>query len=190
MKGQELRDYLVSHQDQLVIPSGNNFPLVGGPTPEYNGYPFAYGPYVLPYGGVFIPGVLAKGYDTDGNPTGYTENLGNDGTLTLPYAGSTAWSFTRAFLFPASYLKLREVSLSYELPRSWITSAKLQNASISVYSRNIILWTAAKIGIDPENAYQPATSVQGSGMQFKQGVERYNVTPWSIPMGAKLNITF
>ncbi|MET3879015.1 SusC/RagA family TonB-linked outer membrane protein [Chitinophaga sp. OAE865] len=190
MKGQELRDYLVSHQDQLVIPAGNNFPLVGGPTPEYNSFPFTYGPYVLPYGGVFIPGVRAKGYDSNGNPTGYTENLGNDGTLTLPYAGSTAWSFTRAFLFPASYLKLREVSLTYELPQQVIRSAKLQRASFSVYSRNIILWTAAKIGIDPENAYQPSTAVQGSGMQFKQGIERYNVTPWAIPVGAKLNVTF
>lgn len=190
MKGQELRDYLVSHQDQLVIPSGNNFPLVGGPTPEYNSFPFTYGPYVLPYGGVFIPGVRAKGYDANGNPTGYIENLGNDGTLTLPYAGSTAWSFTRAFLFPASYLKLREVSLSYELPQRLIRQAKLQRASFTVYSRNIILWTAARIGIDPENAYQPSTSVQGSGMQFKQGIERYNVTPWAIPVGAKLNVTF
>ncbi|MEC5145006.1 SusC/RagA family TonB-linked outer membrane protein [Chitinophaga sp. 212800010-3] len=190
MKGQELRDYLVAHQDQLIIPSGNKFPLVGGPTPEYNGYPFAYGPYVLPYGGVFIPGVRASGYDANGNPTGYTENLGNTGTLTLPYAASTTWAFTRAFLFPASYLKLREVSLSYELPQRLISRAKLQRASVSVYSRNIILWTAAKIGIDPENAYQPSTTIQGSGMQFKQGIERYNVTPWAIPVGAKLNVTF
>ncbi|CAL1518473.1 SusC/RagA family TonB-linked outer membrane protein [Chitinophaga sp. MM2321] len=190
MSGQELRDYLVSHQNELIIPSGSNFPLVGGPTPEYNGYPFAYGPYVLPYGGVFIPGVTAKGYDADGNPTGYNENLGNPGTLTMPYALGTTWSFTRAFLFPASYLKLREVSLTYGLPQRMISSLKLQNASFSVYSRNIILWTAAKIGIDPENAYQPSTSVQGSGMQFMQGIERYNVTPWAIPMGAKLNVTF
>ncbi|MBC9909702.1 SusC/RagA family TonB-linked outer membrane protein [Chitinophaga varians] len=190
MKGQELRDYLVSHQDELVIPSGNKFPLVGGPTPEYNGYGFAYGPYVLPYGGVFIPGVRAKGYDANGNPTGYIENLGGPGTTTLPYAGSTAWSFTSAFLFPASYLKLREVSLSYEIPKRLLSGVKVQQASVSVYSRNIILWTAAKIGIDPENAYQPSTTVQGSGMQFMQGIERYNVTPWSIPMGAKLNVTF
>ena len=190
MKGKELRDYLVSQQDRLVLPHGNYFPLVGGPTPEYNSFPFTYGPYVLPYGGVFIPGVRATGFDSNGNPTGYTENLGNAGTLTLPYAGSTAWAFTRAFLFPASYLKMREVSLSCELPRRWISTAKLQRASFAVYSRNIILWTAAKIGIDPENAYQPSTSVQGSGMQFKQGIERYNVTPWSIPVGAKLNITF
>lgn len=190
MRGAELRNYLVNHQEEMIKPKGNHFPLVGGPTPEYNSFPFVYGAYVLPYGGVFVPGVTASGYDASGNPTGYTENLGGTGTKTLPYAGSTAWSFTQAFLFPASYLKLREVSFAYALPGKVLKALKLQQASVSVYSRNIILWTAAKIGIDPENAYQPSTDVQGSGMQFKQGIERYNVTPWAMPVGIKMNVTF
>jgi hypothetical protein len=149
----------------------------------------------LPYGGVFVPGVRASGFDAQGNPTGYIENLGQNinqpnGTQILPFAGATAWSFTRAYLFPASYLKLREVTISYQLPYRLVKAAKLQNASISVYSRNIILWTAAHINIDPENAFQPSTDVQGSGTQFKQGIERYNVNPWVIPVGFKLNIIF
>jgi hypothetical protein len=53
-----------------------------------------------------------------------------------------------------------------------------------------MLWTAAKIGVDPETAFQQESSVQGGGMQFKQGIERYNVTPWVIPVGFKLNLTF
>ena len=191
--GQQERDYLVANQDKMIKSTGNNFPLVGGPTPQYNGYPFIYGPYTLPYGGVFVPGVRASGFDAQGNPTGYIENLGQNinqpnGTQILPFAGATAWSFTRAYMFPASYLKLREITISYELPAKLIKAAKFQNASISVYSRNIILWTAAKINIDPENAFQPSTDVQGSGTQFKQGIERYNVNPWVIPVGIKLNI--
>lgn len=67
---------------------------------------------------------------------------------------------------------------------------KLQHASISVYSRNIMLWTKAKIGIDPETAFQVESGLQKSGIQFKQGIERYNVTPWSIPVGFKINVTF
>ncbi|WP_298711267.1 SusC/RagA family TonB-linked outer membrane protein [Chitinophaga sp.] len=190
MKGEDLANYLKANQDQLIRVNGNYFPLVGGPTPEYNGYPFTYGPYTLPYGGVFIPGVRPTGFDPQGNPTGYAENLGGPGTLTLPYAGSTTWSFTRAFLFPASYLKLREVALSYDIPSNIVKRIGARSAGFSIYSRNIILWTAAKIGVDPEQAYQPAAGVQGSGIQFKQGIERYNVTPWSIPLGFKLNLTF
>ncbi|WP_266365809.1 SusC/RagA family TonB-linked outer membrane protein [Tellurirhabdus rosea] len=190
LTGDALRNYLVANQDELIRIHGNYFPLVGGPTPDYGGYPFKYGPYTLPYGGVFIPGVIATGYDANGNPTGYKENLGGTGTMYLPFAGATAWSFTRAFLYDASYLKLREVSLSYDLPQAFIKKAGLQNASVSVYSRNIILWTAAKINVDPEMAFQPEAGVQGAGTQFKQGIERYNVMPWVIPVGFKLNLTF
>lgn len=192
--GQQLRDYLVANQDKMIRSTGHNFPLVGGPTPEYNGFPFTYASYTLPYGGVFVPGVRGT-YDASGNLTGYIENLGqninsSNGTATLPFIGATAWGFTRAFTFPASYLKLREISFAYELPVKAFKTAKVQSASLSVYSRNIILWTAAKINIDPENAFQPSTSVQGSGVQFKQGIERYNVNPWVIPVGVKLNVIF
>ncbi len=190
LTGQALRDYLVANQDELIRIHGNYFPLVGGPTPDYGGYPFKYGPYTLPHGGVFIPGVIATGYDANGNPTGFKENLGGPGTAILPFAGSTAWSFTRAFLYDASYLKLREVSLGYDLPQNWIKKVGLQNANFSVYSRNIILWTAAKINIDPETAFQMEAGVQGGGSQFKQGIERYNVNPWVIPVGFKLGLTF
>ncbi|GAB3899011.1 SusC/RagA family TonB-linked outer membrane protein [Larkinella knui] len=190
LTGDALRNYLVANQDKMILMNGNNFPLVGGPTPDYGGYPFKYGPYTLPHGGVFIPGVLATGYDETGKPTGYKENLGGPGTLMLPFAGATSWAFSRAVMFDASFLKLREVSLGYELPQGFVKRLGLQNANVSVYSRNIILWTAAKIGIDPEMAFQLESGVQSSGIQFKQGIERYNVTPWVIPVGFRLGLTF
>ncbi|MEP7258564.1 MAG: SusC/RagA family TonB-linked outer membrane protein [Flavitalea sp.] len=199
MTGKELRDYLVANADELVKIHDGNFPRVGWPTPERTSYPFEFSGIKLPYGGLFIPGVYATGYDAQGNPTGYAENLGEnvlnaDGsnvnaTLPLPYAAANPWDFAETTLFSASYLKMREVSLSYGLPARLAKSLRFENASFSVYSRNIMLWTAAKIGIDPENAYQPTTNTQG-GVQFKQGIERYNVTPWAIPVGVKLNVTF
>ena len=93
-------------------------------------------------------------------------------------------------MYPASYLKLREMSFAYTLPARLLKSQKIQSAVVSVYTRNVILWTAAKINIDPENAFQPSTDVQGSGTQFKQGIERYNVNPWVIPVGVKLSVVF
>lgn len=201
MSGKELRDYLVAHADELVKPHGGRFIRVGWPTPERASYPVSIAGFNLPYGGLIAPGVYAKGYDANGNPTGYIENLGENilgmddpnsttaKTIPLLYAVSNPWDFTEPTMFSASYIKLREISLSYGLPRSVISSLKIQEMSFSFYSRNIILWTKAKIGIDPENAYQPTTGTQG-GIQFKQGIERYNVTPWTIPMGIKLNVTF
>lgn len=189
MSGKELRDYLVANQDQLILMNGNRMPQVGGPTPEYNSFPFVYGPYTVPYGGVFIPGVYL---DDQGQ---YVENLGENigqpgGTKTLPLAGATPWSFTRTATFDASFLKLREVSLGYDLPQKLIQKVKLQGLNFSIYSRNLMLWTAAKINIDPENAFQPRVGDTRGGMQFAQGIERYNVYPWVIPVGFKINVTF
>lgn len=189
LEGQALRDYLVANQETMIRINGNVFPLVGGPTPDFNGYPFRYGPYTLPHGGVFVPGVIQTGTDESGNPV-YQENLGGPGTAVLPFAGATTWSFTRAFLYDASYIKLREISLGYDLPRSIVQKWGVQNVNFSVYSRNIILWTKAKINIDPEMAYQLESGVQGGVSQFKQGIERYNVTPWVMPVGFRLGITF
>lgn len=182
--GDELRDYLVNN-DLVIV--RDKFNIVGGPTEEYGGFPFEYGGNTYPYA-VFNPGVIAE-YDDDGNIIGYTENLGGAETKYIPYGDNYPWSFTKASMFDASFIKLREISLSYALPSAFVQRLRMQNASISLYSRNIILWTAAKIGIDPEFAFQPEGGVQKSGIQFKQGIERYNVTPWVLPIGFKLNLT-
>lgn len=190
LQGDALRDYLVANEETMIRINGNVFPLVGGPTPDYNGYPFKYGPYTLPHGGVFVPGVIDTGTkDANGNPV-YKENLGGPGTAMLPFAGATTWSFTRAFLYDASYIKLREISLGYDLPLKSVQKWGIQNVNFALYSRNIILWTKAKINIDPEMAYQLESGVQGGVSQFKQGIERYNVTPWVMPIGFRLGITF
>jgi len=195
MSDRELRDYLVANEDGLIRVIGNHFPLVGGPTPEYNGYPFVLSGNTVPYGGVFVPGIRQAGTDGNGDPI-YVENLGeniNDpnGTLILPYAGATTWRFPQSFLFPADFLKLREISITYHLPAKLLDRWKpVQGMNISVFSRNIMLWTKAKINIDPENAFKPSPSVQGNGMQFLQGVEQFNVNPWVMPIGARLQVTF
>jgi hypothetical protein len=183
MSGDELRDYLVNND---LVTVKDHFNIVGGPTAEYGGFPFEYGGNTYAYG-VFNPGVIAE-YDADGNVIGYVENLGGAETKIIPYGDNYPWDFNKASLFDASFIKLREVSLSYALPSSFVQRLKLQNASISLYSRNIMLWTKAKIGVDPEMAYQPEADPR-AGTQFKQGIERYNVTPWVMPIGFKLNLT-
>ncbi len=187
LSGAALRDYLVANADELIKVSGNKFNIVGGPTAEYGGFPFEYGGNTYYYG-VFNPGVIAQ-YDDKGNVIGYKENLGGPETKIIPYGDNYPWNFTSAATFDASFIKLREITLGYDFRSKLLSKAGIQNANLSVYSRNIILWTAAKIGIDPENAFQPQASVQ-AGTQFKQGIERYNVTPWVIPVGVKLGLTF
>lgn len=186
MTGEALRNYLT--ENDLIVVRGNRFNIVGGPTQEMGGFPFSYEGQSFPYGGVFNPGVIAQ-YDDDGNIVGYTENLGGAGTQYIPYSDNYPWDFMRAAMFDASYVKLREISLGYDLPTNFVRRLGISNANIAIYSRNIILWTKSKIGIDPETAFQQETGAQ-AGSQFKQGIERYNVTPWVIPVGFKLGVNF
>jgi TonB-linked SusC/RagA family outer membrane protein len=49
----------------------------------------------------------------------------------------------------ASYIKLRNISLSYTLPKNWLTALKINNATLSVQGQN--LFTITKyVGLDPE----------------------------------------
>ncbi len=173
--GKELRDWLVAHEDEWIK---HGFHVVGGPTPEYGGFPETWSGYTV-YDGTFVPGVVQ-------NPDGtYSELLGdNNPQPYIPWVVSYPWDFMTPSTFDADFVKLREVSLSYHLPKDLVKKVRLQDVLVSVYSRNIMIWTKAKIGIDPERAFQ----AEASG--FKQGIERYNVEPWVIPVGFKLNLTF
>ncbi len=187
LTGDALVNYLKANAGELIKVNGNKFNIVGGPTEEYGGFPFKYGGNTYPYA-VFNPGVVAQ-YNAEGDVIGYTENLGGPDTKYIPYGDNYPWSFTKAAMFDADFVKLREISLSYNLPSAFTKKLKMQNASVSVYSRNIILWTKAKIGVDPEMAFQQESGAQ-AGTQFKQGIERYNVIPWVMPVGVRLSLTF
>lgn len=51
--------------------------------------------------------------------------------------------------FDASYVKLREVRLRYNVSPSWLTQAGVQNLGVSLVGRNLFLWTDVP-HIDPE----------------------------------------
>ncbi len=59
--------------------------------------------------------------DGEGGIT-YIENLGENmgeegGTVVAPYVVSYAWGFAKPSMFDADFIKLREISLSYHVPR-------------------------------------------------------------------------
>ena len=54
-------------------------------------------------------------------------------------------------LFSASYIKLREVTVNYSLPKSWLKKSMLQDVSIGLFGRELFNWTKFP-GFDPETA--------------------------------------
>lgn len=183
--GQELRNWLVANDH--LFKDDSKLRYVGGPTAEMGGFLASDG---VAMDGCFVPGVR-EFKDANGNTIGYIENLGEEGTLYTPYIRmDNSWNFSQGSTFDADYIKLREISLTYHIPEKVLNRARwIKGVAVSVYSRNIMLWTKAGIGIDPERAFQPEVSDEWR-TQFKQGIESYNVEPWVMPIGMKLNLTF
>ncbi len=50
----------------------------------------------------------------------------------------------------ASFIKLRDITISYRLPHQLISRLRMQQVSFRVQVSNIMLWKANKSGIDPE----------------------------------------
>lgn len=83
-------------------------------------------------------------------------------------------------VFDASFIKLREVSLSYSFPTEWFGDV-VQGLSLGVYGRNLALLHSNVPHIDPESAFGNGNDVQG--FEFGQ-------LPSARTIGVKLNASF
>lgn len=64
-------------------------------------------------------------------------------------------------IFDASFVKLREVSLNYQLPASLFDGSFIGGLSVGAYGRNLALLYSNVPHIDPESAFGSNLSVQG-----------------------------
>ncbi|MBB3699702.1 SusC/RagA family TonB-linked outer membrane protein [Flammeovirga yaeyamensis] len=83
------------------------------------------------------------------------------------------------FVTDASYVKLRELSLGYNLPTRWTEKVFVKQASLSFVGRNLMFFYNGMDGIDPE-------SIVSRGML---GIE-YAALPSTASYGFNLNLKF
>ena len=56
------------------------------------------------------------------------------------------------YLVDRTFAKLRNLSLTWELPKRWVNAAKLSNVAITLFGNNLFTWTARdNYDIDPES---------------------------------------
>ena len=56
-----------------------------------------------------------------------------------------------AYMADRTYAKLRNITLSWELPKKWVNSINLRSISVSAFVNNAFVWTASdNYYIDPE----------------------------------------
>lgn len=92
------------------------------------------------------------------------ENRSNElpGIYVAGYPGVNAYKASTYYLRDASYLRLKNVMLSYDVPANWLQSAKLKGAQIYVSADNLFTITDYK-GADPERS-----STSGNFAQYPQ----------------------
>jgi|WetSurMetagenome_2_1015567.scaffolds.fasta_scaffold11305_2 TonB-linked SusC/RagA family outer membrane protein len=109
-------------------------------------------------GGYIIRGVNVV-RDADGNITSSTPN-----TTRVDATTSDGWGYAvephRAFIYDASYVKLREVALSYSLPSSLLKNTIIKGASIGFVGSNLWILHKNLPYADPESGLS-AGNIQG-----------------------------
>jgi len=108
------------------------------------------------------------------NGTAYT------GTVSAQTYYSTIWAtLTDQFITDADFVKLRQVTLGYTFPKTFL-SKTIQSASISLVARNLwIIYNAAR-NIDPESSYSNSNA---------QGLENFGL-PTARSYGLNLQLRF
>jgi TonB-linked SusC/RagA family outer membrane protein len=112
-------------------------------------------------GNVRENGVAVKGVDEDGNA--FSQTL-----AAQDYYQGIAFSLTDQFVSDAGFIKLRQLTLGYNFPRTLLAKTPFQSASLSLVARNLLLLYSQVKNVDPESNYNTSNG---------QGLENFGVPP-------------
>jgi len=128
-------------------------------------------------------GLVNDGYYAD-NSTGTWVSTGVKDTTHIDvetYWEDHAYNDFSNAVYDATFLKLRQITLSYELPKSLIEKTPFSTLSIGIYARNVLILYSKLPYMDPE--------VNSSNSRNAYGFES-NSIPSSRSIGFNLKIVF
>jgi len=132
-----------------------------------------------------IPNSVNEVTDASGNVTGYTENstaVSFDHVVDY-WNPSNNPAIEAGHVIDKTFVRLRDVSLTYSFPSETVKRLGLANLSFSVYGKNLFLWTP------DDNPYiDPELSTYGDGLLSEQG--EFGTNPSQRSYGASLKLTF
>lgn len=119
--------------------------------------------------------VTVTGVDQDGEP--FSRSLEAD---EIPGFWGAYSSLSDKFIYDASFIKLRQVSIGYSLPRTLLASTPFRTVRLSFVARNLALLLNNVDNIDPESAYNNSNA---------QGLDYFSV-PQARTYGFNLKVDF
>lgn len=132
-----------------------------------------------------IPNSVVEVTDANGNVTGYEEN-----TTAVGFAAVTDYwnpsnnpGIEQGHVIDKTFVRLRDVALTYNFPSDPVKRLGLTNASFTLYGKNLFLWTP------DENPYiDPELSTFGSDLLSEVG--EFGTNPSQRSYGVSLKLTF
>ena len=134
---------------------------------------------------IYPNSVVQNGVDGSGKPI-YTENTTpiTEAVLQDFYSeGSNSALAYGADIIDRSFLKLRDVSISYYMSERFASKLKLHSLSLTVYARNLLLWTPqSNVYMDPE--------ASNFGNDLTSQLGEFETAPISKQYGVALKLNF
>lgn len=109
-------------------------------------------------------GYLGKGVKVVTDANGNETYVPNDVYVNpQTYWTTLAESTPEPFIYDNSYIKLREVALSYTFPKRWTNKTPIESITMKAYGRNLLILYSNLDNIDPESSYN---SSNGQGLEY------------------------
>ncbi|MCC5913684.1 MAG: hypothetical protein JJU46_04845 [Balneolaceae bacterium] len=118
-------------------------------------------------------GVLVEGVDVNGNDVAYLYQA----SLHYPFM----FNIKEEWIYDASYIKLREIKLTYNIPVDLLAGLPIQRASVALDVQNAFLLYSSVSGVDPSSIQNNAT-----GFAFWEG----GGLPSTRTIGFNINLSF
>jgi len=169
-KGGNFYSYVV----KSLINAGLTDNTLVGRDAETGGLPWTNSQGTKRNDGMIIPGYIA---DANGN---LTQNMVI--IAASDFYNNTYNKYYERLTYSASFLKIREASLTYVFDKKLIRKLPISNLSLSLIGRNLYTWTTNGLGYDPETTMSVTEG-------FKLGVGHWTL-PGTRSFGFKLSCNF
>jgi len=127
-----------------------------------------------------VKGVIKNGTDSNGNDIyePFTKTLNQ--RETVDYWGNLGERCQENFIYDASFMKLRQISLEYSIPQTLLAKSPFTNLAISLVGRNLAILYKNIDNVDPESNYTDSNA---------QGLDYFGM-PTTRTYGFNLKVTF
>ena len=130
-----------------------------------------------------IPNSVVESTDDAGNTIYIPNTTPLDDTNIFSYWDGGGTEMDATYLVDKTFLKLRSVVLSWELPKKWFNKIFLAGANISFFGNNLFVWTPkSNTFIDPEST--------SFGNDLEGNFGEWSTNPSSRKYGFNVNVKF